>query len=190
MPVSAKFALMLVLVFFASIGYLKSSFLQKPDFSKAKTAEQDSTVSGTGAPPTETRTPAPDIVLTDADGKTKKLSDYRGQVVVLSFWASWCSPCLVELPTFAELKNKFKDQGLEIVPVNVDEGDVGRLFVKDFWPAKNFAFPSFFDPDRKLAEQFQVEILPSNFVIDRQGRIVFSGFGAERLERWRGHRFS
>jgi peroxiredoxin len=127
------------------------------------------------------RTTVQDFILTDASGQTKKLSDFRGNVVILSFWASWCAPCLEELPTFAQLTKRFNDRGLRVIPVNVEEGDDGKNFAKKFWTAQHFdtnQVPSFFDTSKALASQFQVEMLPANFVIDREGRLAFSSFGA------------
>lgn len=119
-----------------------------------------------------------DFILTDAEGKQKKLSDFRGKVVILSFWASWCAPCLVELPTFAEIERKYSSHGLRVVAVNVDEGDDGVNVAKDFWAKEAFTFPNFFDRQKELAHKFDVEMLPSNFVIDKHGRLAFSSFGA------------
>ena len=119
-----------------------------------------------------------DFILTDVSGATKKLSDFRGNVVILSFWASWCSPCLAELPTFAEIEKRFRDKGLKVIPVNVDEGSEGREFAKDFFPKKGIGFPTYFDKGKDLANLFEVDMLPSSFVIDRQGRLVFSSAGA------------
>lgn len=162
----------MALIALASIGYFSGHFAHKePPAPSAGVAETD---------PTELakREPIKDFILTDAEGKQKKLSDFRGNVVVLSFWASWCTPCLVELPTFAELEKKYHDRGLRILAVNVDEGDDGKKFAHDFWAREKFTFPSFFDTHKELSQQFEIEMLPSNFVIDRQGRLVFSGFGA------------
>jgi peroxiredoxin len=124
------------------------------------------------------RQPVKDFTILDSNGKQHLLSEYRGSVVILSFWASWCTPCLVELPSFADLQKKFKNDGLKVIAVNMDDGDEGQVLAKDFWAKKEFPFPCFFDQTKKLAEQFEVEMLPSNFVIDRKGRLVFSSFGA------------
>jgi len=171
LPAWSRGGIFIALVALASVGYFTSAIFHKSAPVVTGTIETD---------PQEiaNRKNLPDFILTDADGKQKKLSDYRGNVVILSFWASWCGACLVELPTFAEIEKRLGDQGLRIIAVNVDEGDEGKTFAKDFWGKKKFAFPSFFDGQKALAQQFDVEMLPSNFVIDRQGRLAFSGFGA------------
>lgn len=161
---------MALFVAFASIGYFTSGVHKLPPGPGAN-ADYD---------PDEAakRETVPDFILTEADGKQKKLSEFRGNVVILSFWASWCTPCLIELPTFAEIEKRLKDKGLKVLAVNLDEGDDGKTFAKDFWTKKSFTFPSFFDKAKEVASQMEVEMLPSNFVIDRKGRLAFSGFGA------------
>lgn len=156
---------------FASIGYFTTHLFRPAPSTTIGVVEAD---------PEEIakRKALPDFILTDAEGKQKKLSDYRGNVVILSFWASWCGACLIELPTFAEIEKRLGEKGLRVMAVNVDEGDEGKVFARDFWAKKKFAFPSFFDGQKALAQQFDVEMLPSNFVIDRRGRLAFSGFGA------------
>ena len=171
MPLWAKALIVLGLVGLASIGYLQSIVWKKPEAIKPRLAELD---------PDELakRPGVKDFTITDVDGKPTNLASYKGKVVVLSFWASWCTPCLVELPTFAELEKKYHDRGLRVVPVNIDDGDEGKQFAKDFWSRNKFPFPSFFDSSKAVSRQFEVEMLPSNFVIDRRSRMVFSSFGS------------
>lgn len=171
LPAWSRGGIFIALVALASVGYFTSGVFHKSAPLVTSAVEAD---------PQEiaNRKELPNFILTDAEGKQKKLSDYHGNVVILSFWASWCGACLVELPTFAEIEKRLGDRGLKIIAVNVDEGDEGKTFAKDFWAKKKFAFPSFFDGQKALAQQFDVEMLPSNFVIDRQGRLAFSGFGA------------
>ena len=171
MPLWAKAVVFLGLIGLASIGYFTSSLWKGPSATQVPTNESD---------PEEIakRPRLDDFILTDGEGQQKKLSEFRGNVVILSFWASWCTPCLVELPTFAEIEKKFHGEGLRVLAVNVDEGADGKTFAKELWSKKSFEFPSFFDADKSLANKFEVDMLPANFVIDRQGRLAFSGFGA------------
>lgn len=171
MPLWAKFALMLVLVFISAIGYFKSTPPGTEDSLKTRPAELDATEVGK-------RQSVQDFQLTDAEGKTEKFSSFRGKVMILSFWSSTCVPCLLELPTFAEIQKKFYERGLRVVAVNVDELSEGKTFAHDFWTKKHLGFPNYFDVDKKLISQFEIEALPTNYVIDRAGRIVFSGVGA------------
>lgn len=168
-PLWGKIALLIAALSLAVIGYIKSGGLQNTD---QLGADQEAN-SGL-----ESRQTVPDVTLVDANGASKKLSDYKGKVVLLTFWAQWCTPCLVELPSFGQLQAKYGDRGFTIVAVNVDEGDVGKTFAKDFWRQKDFKFDSYFDESKATAEEFGVEVLPANFVLDRKGFLAFSGFGA------------
>lgn len=172
LPSWLKVGLFVVVIALGSVGYLVNKFGGKPKLSAPEVAQVD-------PDDVANRTPVQDFSVTDASGAKKKLSDFKGNVVILSFWASWCTPCLVELPTFAAIQKRFEARGLKIVAVNVDDDtEEGKAFARDFWTKKSFPFPNFFDPQKTVAQQFEVDMLPSNFVIDREGRLVFSGFGA------------
>jgi thiol-disulfide isomerase/thioredoxin len=171
LPLWSKVLIMCVVVFLASIGYLRSNHQHAENVADIQEGPSD-------VPSTDKRKPVPDILLTAGPGENKKLSDFKGKVVLLSFWASWCTPCLIELPTFIDLHEKLSAKGLVIVPVNVDENDQAAQFVGDFWKTKKFPFPTFYDPTHKGAESFQVDSLPSNFVLDKLGRLVAQGYGA------------
>jgi len=171
LPMWSKAILVLAAVILAGVGFIQSSFWHKADNSKPVLAELD---------PNELaqRPIVKDFTITDDSGKAVKFSSFKGQVVILSFWASWCTPCLMELPTFADLQKKFEKRGFKVITVNIDDGEEGKKFAKDFWNKNQFPFASFFDPSKLASQQFEVEMLPSNFVIDRQGRQVFSSFGS------------
>ncbi len=171
LPLWLKIVILVGVVALAAVGYKASQW---------STLSHLQTIPGEVSDPEEiaSRKPVQDFILTEENGLQKKLSEYRGNVVILSFWASWCGPCLAELPTFAEIDRKFHEKGLRVIPINVDDGTEGRLFAKDFWPKKNIPFVTFYDVNKDLANQFEVDMLPSTFVIDRQGRLVFSSAGA------------
>lgn len=169
-PFWGKILIMCVFVFLASIGYLKSFH----SHDHASSVEDIQDLSSNDMP----RKDVPDISLISKTGPGKKLSDYKGKVVLLSFWASWCTPCLIELPTFIELHEKLGNKGLVIVPVNVDDPETAEGFVPDYWKNKNFPFDNFYDPDKKAAEAFKIDTLPSNFVLDKKGKLVATGYGA------------
>lgn len=171
LPLWLKVVILAVVVALAAAGYKASQWSTQAQL-------QGHTIEPADAEEIATRKPVQDFILTEENGATKKLSDFRGNVVILSFWASWCGPCLAELPTFAEIEKKFREKGLRVISVNVDEGEEGRVFAKDFWPKKGLQFTNYFDVKKDLANQFEVDMLPSNFVIDRQGRLVFSSAGA------------
>ncbi|MGI8616476.1 MAG: TlpA family protein disulfide reductase [Actinomycetota bacterium] len=121
-------------------------------------------------------TPAPDfeLPLLGEDGSLR-LSDLRGDVVVLNFWASWCSPCRIEAPDLQAVWQDYRDQGVRFVGVDeLDDTFAAQGFVREF----AITYPSVFDPSGSLADDFGFIGLPATYVIDRQGNIVyrFQGF--------------
>lgn len=123
----------------------------------------------------EERKPAPEFTLKDGQGRDVSLSDFRGKVVLLNFWATWCGPCKIEMPWFVEFQRKYKDQGFSVVAVSLDEEgwDVVRPFAEDL----KLNFPVLLGDDA-LAEKFGgVQALPTTFIIDKEGRIYSTHMG-------------
>ena len=112
---------------------------------------------------------APEFALPDADGRPVRLSDFRGKVVLLNFWATWCGPCKIEMPWFVEFQRKYRDRGFTVVAVSLDEQ--GWLAVKPFLDDLQPNFPVVVGSD-ELAEEFGgIVALPTTFLIDRDGQI-------------------
>jgi len=121
------------------------------------------------------RKPAPDFELKDMNGKTIRLSDYRGQVVLLNFWATWCGPCKIEIPWFVEFQRTYKDRGFTVIGVSVDED--GWEAVRPFLASRQVNYPvvmSTMEVEQKFGG---VEALPVSFLIDREGRIAGTHVG-------------
>lgn len=122
---------------------------------------------------------APDWRLTDLDGKAVKLSDFKGKVVILNFWATWCPPCRKEIPTFVALQKQYGDKGLVIVGMSLDEKGPG--VVKPFVAKMGINYPVVMGDQKTAAEYGGVEVVPTTFVIDRKGKIAAEHEGdAER----------
>lgn len=114
--------------------------------------------------------PAPDWELTDVNGKIVKLSDFRGKVVVLNFWATWCPPCREEIPGFISLQNEYGEKGLVIVGVSLDNGGVKA--VNPFFTRMGINYPVMIG-NKLVAQRYGgITMLPSTFIIDRQGNIT------------------
>jgi peroxiredoxin len=116
------------------------------------------------------RNPAPDFTLRDSNGKTVRLADYRGQVVLLNFWATWCGPCKAEIPWFIEFQKSFKDKGFTVLGVALD--DDGWDSVKPYLEHKQMNYPVVLGSPQVEAAYGGIESVPTSFVIDRQGRIA------------------
>lgn len=122
-----------------------------------------------------------DFTLPRADGGTFRLSDHRGEVVLLNFWATWCLPCLAEMPALVALQDDLASQGLRVVGVSQDrEGlEVIRPFAEEMAEKAPLNYPLLADPDLNVSAQFGgVPVLPATFVLDREGQIHASAYGA------------
>ena len=121
------------------------------------------------------RKAAPDFVLKDVDGKTVHLSEYKGKVVLLDFWATWCAPCKVEIPWFMEFEQQYKDKGFAVLGVSMDED--GWTAVKPYLARMKMNYRIVLGND-KVGDQYGgVDSLPTTFLIDRQGRIASQHVG-------------
>lgn len=109
-----------------------------------------------------------DFTLTDLQGRTWKLSDLRGKVVLVNFWATWCPPCRKEMPDLDALYQRFKDQGLVILAISDEELEK----VKPFIAERNISYPVMLDPGRKVTELFEIDGIPKSLVYNRSGKLV------------------
>lgn len=124
----------------------------------------------TTQPQNEQQTLAPDFALKDLNGKTVKLSDYRGKIVVLNFWAVWCKYCKQEMPDFNELNKEFKkNNDAVILAVDVQE-DIGT--VNKFLSQNNIKLNVLMDESGAVAQQYGLQGYPTTFIIDKDGNVT------------------
>lgn len=121
------------------------------------------------------RKPAPDFTLKDGMGRAVKLSDYKGKVVLLNFWATWCGPCKIEIPWLVEFEQTFKDQGFAVLGVAMDEE--GWEVVKPYVERSKINYRVLIGDDMTAQKYGGVDSLPTSFMLDREGRIANTHVG-------------
>jgi len=110
----------------------------------------------------------PDFTLKTIDGREVSLKDYRGKVVLINFWATWCPPCRNEMPLFVRVYKSYRDKGFEILAISTDSSlDPVKKFVKEF----RINFPVLYD-DKNVVSLYGIQGLPTSFLIDREGKVV------------------
>lgn len=114
---------------------------------------------------------APDFKLNSLDGTATSLSHYRGKLVFLNFWATWCAPCIKEMPSIERLYAAFKDKGLEVVAVDLDPVGVHDN-VAEFVRKFGLSFPIALDPELSVPDIYGVERFPETFFISPEGNII------------------
>ncbi len=124
---------------------------------------------------------APDFALTNAEGKTIRLSDFRGKLVLVDFWATWCGPCRMEIPGFVKLYNKYREKGLVIIGVSLDQNgwEAVNPFVKEYQVPYPIVIAT-----REVTEAYGgIPAIPTTFIISPQGKIL------EKVVGFRPHEY-
>jgi cytochrome c biogenesis protein CcmG, thiol:disulfide interchange protein DsbE len=118
-----------------------------------------------GTRPTRIGTPAPDFVVRDSDRRVA-LHDYKGQIVVLNFWATWCAPCIQEMPSLIQMASKVKNKNITVIGVSID---VDEAAYKSFVQKYGVSFLTVRDPEQKSSGLYGTTGWPETFIIDKQG---------------------
>jgi peroxiredoxin len=117
---------------------------------------------------------APDFTLKSLEGSNLRLEEYRGQVVLINFWASWCGPCRQEMPLLDRLHHRYEDTGFAVLGVNV-EGEIEAA--QEIVDKTNVTFPILIDDGQKVSEMYNLQAMPSTVVVDRDGVIRYIHLG-------------
>ena len=119
--------------------------------------------------------PAPGFQLPNLDGQSVSLSDFRGKPVLINFWASWCQPCVYEMPFIQEVFEEWSGQGLVVLTINIGES---ASKAKTFMESHDLSFPVLLDTKGDVAEKYNIRGIPTTFSVDKDGTIQAMRIGA------------
>jgi peroxiredoxin len=128
---------------------------------------------------------APEFSLTDLSGNAMRLANFKGRVVFLNVWTTWCEPCREEMPSMQSLYTRLRGPDFEMLGVNADQGD--RAVVEQFVRDHGITFPVLPDPDLQIADRYGVTGYPETFIIDRNGRVVDHQLGPRDWDSIESH---
>lgn len=114
---------------------------------------------------------APEFTLSNLDGETVSLSDYKGKIVILNFWATWCPPCREETPHMQSFYEKNKENGIEILAVNLTNIDDGQQAIEKFVQDYGLTFPILLDEEGDAGMMYETFTIPTSYILDKEGRI-------------------
>ncbi|MEK6664085.1 MAG: TlpA disulfide reductase family protein [Pseudomonadota bacterium] len=124
------------------------------------------------------------LALKDLDGKPHSLADYKGRVVLINFWATWCPPCRAEMPSMQRLKEALKDKPFTILAVDMAESEAEvRQFLKDMKDAK-LDFTILMDKDGRALKEWKVFVFPTSYVLDAEGKLRYSLLGSTEWDEF------
>ena len=131
---------------------------------------KDSPFYSSGKPLLREGVPAPNFSLPDLEGKKVSLTDFKGKIVLLNIWATWCAPCVAEMPSMEKLYQELKGEDFELLAISVDES--GAEAVTPFIEKHNLGFPVLLDTKGEIKNLYQATGIPESFIIDKDGMIV------------------
>ena len=170
-----KYVLLFGVIFIGAILFFFEHFTEAPiSIADVKTEEKfDQKKSTVGYL-------APDFSLRNLKGNYQSLDSFSGQVVVLNFWATWCVPCRVEMPSFEKLYRRYRSEGVTVLAVTLDKNSEQNI--KSFVEEYELSFPVLLDEEGKVERLYPSMTIPFTYVIDRDGRIVARVDGAKNWE--------
>ncbi|GAB4169294.1 MAG: hypothetical protein Kow00108_02900 [Calditrichia bacterium] len=133
--------------------------------------------------PQKSETLAPDFTLMDITGKKVSLSDYKGHVVLINFWATWCPPCRAELPDISKLREKYKDSKFEVLGIILERNDPSVLAkVKEMKNKYKLNYPLIWGDNQIVRAYGNISSIPTSFIVDKSGNIVEQFVGARSYD--------
>jgi thiol-disulfide isomerase/thioredoxin len=175
-PALKTFLLFLILPVF---GLFVTSFLGIAPFAKTESQELDRLFNDLGVLKIPHPTDPPEITLKDPNGQSVSLSDFRGKIVFINFWTTWCLACVIEMPSMEKLHQKFKDKDFAMVAVNLQES---ASKVKQFFKEFKLTFMTLLDSTGDVGAELGIRSIPTTFILDKSGRIIGKALGPREWE--------
>ena len=170
-----KYILLFIIIFIGAILFFFEHFIEAPisitDVQIKKNFDEKKSSVGYLAP---------DFSLRNLKGNYESLDSYRGQVVVLNFWATWCAPCRVEMPSFEKLYRRYRSEGVAVLAVTLDKNAGPKI--KSFVDEYELSFPILLDEKGEVERLYPSMTIPFTYVIDSEGRVVARVDGAKNWE--------
>lgn len=170
MTVKPQFQFLIIvgaMLFAALLSYGILNHVKPTDTPDAEAGVKDVPAMETGA----AQPPLPGMTFYDAADKEVTLADFKGDVLLVNLWASWCTPCVVELPALEKLQGKLKSRGFKVVAISVDRDPPGKI--REFLEKRGIeSLDFYYDRDREVPRKWTYQGIPTSFLIDRQGNVV------------------
>ena len=173
--VTKKYVLLFLIIFIGAILFFLEHFTETPisiaDIQTKKIFNEKKSSVGYFAP---------SFKLRNIKGNYESLDSYRGEVVVLNFWATWCAPCRIEMPSFEKLYRRYRSEGVTVLAITLDKNSENKI--KSFVDEYGLSFPILLDEKGEVERLYPSMTIPFTYIIDRQGRIVARVDGAKNWE--------
>ena len=167
-------AVVILLAAMASMAWLGASFLSGESLAGETRTELDRLFNEMNVLRTATAAEPIQFKLKDIDGSEVALSDYKGKIVFLNFWTTWCPTCRIEMPSMEKLHQKFKDQDFVMITINLQES---ASQVNHFFKEYKLTFTALLDSDGDVGTRYKIYSIPTTFILDKDGRIIARAVG-------------
>jgi thiol-disulfide isomerase/thioredoxin len=161
------------------LGFAGHGFFQIDLFAKTKSQELDRLFSDIGVLQISPDNDPLEIRLSDPDGRSVSLSEFRGKIVFINFWTTWCLACVIEMPSMEKLHQKFKDKDFVMVAINLQESAAG---VKQFYKQYQLTFTTLLDITGDIGAALGINAIPTTLILDKNGRIIGKALGPREWE--------
>lgn len=170
------FSLLLILPI---LGLVVFSFLEIDIFAKTETQELDRLFSDMGVLATPFPNDPVEVTLNDLNGQQVSLSDFRGKIVFINFWTTWCLACVIEMPSMEKLHQKFKDKDFVMLAINLQES---ASKIKQFYKEYKLTLTTLLDTTGDVGTGFGIRSIPTTYILDKNGRIIGKALGPREWE--------